>query len=109
MCEEIGADEGEKHTIKEQIHALDLWQIQRWRNLVDPLYKQVLASNSYTAQEDPRAGIRINLASRTFEFELGTGYPSGFCNIDEGEKKQKDKEIDDNLQNVGDRIEVDEG
>jgi len=35
------------------------------------------------------------LASR--KFELGTGYPSGFCNIDEGEKKQKDKEIDDNL------------
>jgi len=38
-CEEIGADEDEKHTIEEQIHALDLWQIQRWRNLVDPLYK----------------------------------------------------------------------
>jgi len=35
------------------------------------------------------------LASRTFE--LGTGYPSGFYNIDERKKKQKDKEIDDNL------------
>jgi len=85
MCEEIGAGENEKHTIEEQIHAPDLWQIQTWRNSVDPLYKWVLASNSYTIQDHPRVGIRITLTSKTIE---GAGCPSGSCNIDERKNRR---------------------